>query len=63
MDITVGQHIAALEARMNALADKLMDETDRAKRNVIEAEIRAAQTALAHYRAALDLESKLKGFA
>jgi hypothetical protein len=48
---------------MNALASKLMDETDRAKRNVIEAEIRAAQTALAYYLAALDLESILTGHA
>ena len=63
MDITVAEHIAALKARMNALASKLMDETDRAKRNVIEAEIRAAQTALAYYLAALDLESTLRGHA
>jgi hypothetical protein len=38
-------------------------EKDRAKRNVIEAEIRAAQTALAYYLAALDLESTLRGHA
>ncbi len=61
MDIKVGEHIAALEAWVNALASKLMDEKDRAKRNVIEAEIRAAQTALGHYQAALDLESTLGG--
>ena len=60
MDITVAEHIAALKARMNALANKLMDEKDRAKRNVIEAEIRTAQTALAYYLAALDLESTLR---
>ena len=63
MDITVGEHIAALEARVNTLASKLMDEKDRTKRNVIESEIRAAQVALAHYRAALDLESTLRGHA
>ena len=63
MDITVAEHIAALKAQMNALASKLMDEKDRAKRNVIEAEIRAAQTALAYYLAALDLESTLRGHA
>ena len=63
MDLTVREHIAALEARMEALANELMDETDRAKRNNVESEMRAAQMALAHYRAALDLESTLKGHA
>jgi hypothetical protein len=63
MDITVAEHIAALKARMSALASKLMDENDRAKRNVIESEIRVAQTALAYYLAALDLESTLRGHA
>ena len=63
MDITVAEHIAALKARMSALATKLMDENDRAKRNVIESEIRVAQTALAYYLAALDLESTLRGHA
>ena len=61
MDITVAEHIAALKARTNALASKLMDESDRAKRNVIESEIRAVRMALAHYLAALDLESTLRG--
>ena len=40
MDITVGKHIATLEARMNALATELMDEKDRAKRNAVESENR-----------------------
>ena len=63
MDITVGEHIAALEARMNALASELLDEEDRAKRNAVGSEMRAVQMALAHYRAALDLESTLRGHA
>jgi hypothetical protein len=60
MEITVGEHIAALEARMNALASQLMDEKDRAKRNAVESEMRAVQMALAYYRASLDLESTLR---
>ena len=63
MDLTVREHIAALEARINALASKLVNEKAWAKRNVIESEIRAAQTALAYYLAALDLESTLRGHA
>ena len=39
---------------------KLMDEKSRAKRNAVESEMRAVQMALAHYRAALDLESTLR---
>ena len=60
MDITVAEHIAALESRVDVLASKLMDEKERTKRNMIESELRAAQLALAHYRAALDLESTLR---
>ena len=61
MDLTVREHIAALEARINALASKLVTEKAWAKRNVIESEIRAVRMALAHYLAALDLESTLRG--
>ena len=63
MDLTVREHIAALEARINALTIKLVNENGWAKRNVIESEIRVAQTALAYYLAALDLESTLRGHA
>ena len=61
MDLTVREHIAALEARINALTIKLVNENGWAKRNAIESEIRAVRMALAHYLAALDLESTLRG--
>ncbi len=57
MDITVKEHIANLEARIRALATELMDEKNLAKRNVMESEIRAAELAISHYRAAMLLES------
>ena len=63
MDLTVREHIAALEARINAFTSKLVNEKAWAKRNVIETEIRTVQMALAHYLAALDLESTLRGHA
>ena len=63
MDLTVREHIAALQARINALASKLVNENGWAKRNVIESESRAVRMALAHYLAALDLESTLRGHA
>ena len=60
MDVPVREHIAALQARINALASKLVNEKAWAKRSVIESEIRAVQKALAHYLAALDLENTLR---
>ena len=59
MDISIRNHIANLEARIKALGAQLMDEKDLAKRNVMESEIRAAQMAISHYRAALLLESAI----
>jgi hypothetical protein len=38
-----------------------MKEKDRTKRNAIESEIRAAQTALAHCQATLDLGKNTEG--
>jgi len=40
-----------------------VNEKGWAKRNAIESEIRAVRMALAHYLAALDLESTLRGHA
>ncbi len=57
MDVSVRDHIAHLEARIKALAAELMEEKNLAKRNVMESEIRAAEMAISHYRAALLLES------
>ena len=57
MDVSVRDHIAQLEARIKALAAELMEEKNLAKRNVMESEIRAAEMAVSHYRAALLLES------
>ena len=57
MDVSVRDHIAHLEARIKALAAQLMDQKNLAKRNVMESEIRAAELAVSHYRAAMLLES------
>ena len=57
MDVTVREHIVNLGARIKALANELMDEKNLSKRNMVESEIRAAEVALVHYRAAIDLES------
>jgi hypothetical protein len=57
MDVRVREHIAQLDAWVKALSAQLMNEQNLAKRNAIDSEIRAARMALAHYRAATDIES------
>jgi len=60
MDTPVGEHIRRLEERLLELNARIM-ENDRnlADRNRIEADIRAAHLAIAHYQAALNAEHKL----
>jgi hypothetical protein len=60
MDRTVREHIEELERKLNLLSAQLMDENNRLKRNQFESELRAVELALAHYRTALELESKLR---
>jgi hypothetical protein len=42
MDKTVGQHMQALEQKLNLLNSRIMDENDRAKRNQLESELRVS---------------------
>ena len=59
MDKTVGQHMQALEQKLNLLNAGIMDENDRAKRNQLESELRAVESALTHYRSALEVEERI----
>jgi hypothetical protein len=59
MDKTVGQHIQALEQRLNLLNARIMDENDRAKRNQLDTELRAVESALTLYRSALEVEARI----
>jgi hypothetical protein len=60
MDTPVGEHIRRLEERLLELNARIMeDDSDLADRNRIEADIRAAHLAIAHYEAALKAEHKL----
>jgi len=60
MDATVRQHIERLGHRLEALGLEVMvNGLDQEARNRVEAEIRAAKTALEHYRAALEIENSL----
>jgi uncharacterized protein YfkK (UPF0435 family) len=59
MDMTVGQHMQALEQKLNVLNAGIMDENDRAKRNQLESELRAVESALMLYRSALEVEERI----
>jgi hypothetical protein len=59
VDRTLREHIASLEARIKLLSEQMMDVQDLTARNRMEAEIRAANIALTHYKAALQVEVTL----
>ena len=56
MKFTLRQHVSRLERRLKQLSHEVMKTGDRKIANRIDAEIRAANMALAHYSAALVLE-------
>jgi hypothetical protein len=61
MNQPLKEHIAKLQKIIETLTEQLMGlDGNGPRRNVIEAEIRAASLALSHYRAALDIERGLQ---
>ena len=59
MDVTVREHLRKLEQRLQALSQEIMENRTRDDRNKLEAEIRAVNLAITHYRTALGLEEGL----
>ena len=60
MDRPVGEHIRNLEVKIQALTEQIMqNRLSQKERNDAEAELRAAQLAMTHYKAALELEKLL----
>jgi hypothetical protein len=59
MDRTLREHIAKLEERVKFLSEQLMDTQDLTARNRIDADIRAANLALTHYKAAMQVEESI----
>ena len=55
MDLTVREHIRRLEERQQEIAFQLMNENNKQIRNTLDAELRAVNLALTHYRAALEI--------
>jgi len=54
MDRTLGEHVRALEERMNLVSEEIMKDSNQ--RNHLESELRAVESALDHYRAAFRIE-------
>lgn len=59
MDLSVREHLQKLEQRLQLLNQEIMENRSRDERNKLEAEIRAANLAITHYKAALELEGSL----
>lgn len=59
MDVTVREHLRRLEQRLQFLSQEIMENHTRDDRNKLEAEIRAVNLAITHYRTALELEEGL----
>lgn len=61
MNRTVAEHIQSLDQQRTLLSAQIMQEKDRAKRNQIESELRAVESALTLYRSALEIEQRISG--
>ena len=58
---TVQDHLQQLEQRVSEISVSIMIEQHKSKRNQLEAELRAVESAIAHYRSALEIESSVLG--
>ena len=63
MDRTLAEHIRNLEQKLNSIGTQIMEENDPHKRNHLESELRAVESALTHYRSAYEIESRLSAIA
>jgi hypothetical protein len=59
MDRTLAEHIQTLEQRLNLISAQIMQENNANKRNHLESELRAVESALRQYRSAFEIESRL----
>lgn len=59
MNRTLAEHIEALEQKLNSVSAQIMQENDSQKRNQLESELRAVESALSHYRSAFEIENRL----
>jgi|tagenome__1003787_1003787.scaffolds.fasta_scaffold17018346_1 hypothetical protein len=63
MDRPVREHIQALEEKRNLLSAQVMDESNAGRRNELQTELRAVESALRFYHDALETERRFWGSA
>jgi Effector-associated domain 9 len=61
MERSLQEHIGALEQKLKLISTQIMQENNTRRRNQLESELRAVESALAHYRSAFEIESRLSG--
>ena len=59
MERSVREHLQRLDERLQLLSQQIIENRSLEQRNKLEAGIRAANLAIAHYKAALELEHNL----
>jgi hypothetical protein len=59
MDTTVREHMRRMEQKRDLLNTQIMEESDAEKRNRLETDLQAVESALKYYRDALDTERRL----
>jgi hypothetical protein len=59
MDRTLAEHIETLEQKVTLISAQIMQENNSKKRNYLESELRAVESALTQYRSAFEIESRL----
>jgi predicted nucleic acid-binding Zn-ribbon protein len=59
MHRSVGEHIQNLEKKRDSLSGQIMAESDRTKLNQLETELRAVESALTHFRSAIEIQQRL----
>jgi hypothetical protein len=59
MNRTLAEHIKALEEKMNSISARIMQENDPHRRNNLESELRAVESALTHHPTAFEIEIRL----
>ncbi len=59
MHRSVAEHTQNLEKKRDLLSGQIMEERNRTKRNQLETELRAVESALTHFRSAIEIEQRL----
>lgn len=59
MHKSVGEHIQVLEKKRDVLSGQIMEERNKTKRNQLETELRAVESALSLFRSALEIEERI----